>query len=55
MSIAQRARRAGRTPAGIAYDTMLERDGRELIYMPFAYKDYSFESNRRDDAGSATS
>ena len=46
MSIAQRARREGRTPQELAYDIMLERGGHELIYMPFTYLDYSLESNR---------
>ncbi len=46
MSIAQRARREGRTPQELIYDIMLERGGRELIYMPFTYLDYSLESNR---------
>jgi N-acyl-D-aspartate/D-glutamate deacylase len=46
MSIAQRASRAGKTPQELAYDIMLERGGRELIYMPFTYLDYSLESNR---------
>ncbi len=46
MSIAQRARREGRTAQELAYDIMLERGGHELIYMPFTYLDYSLESNR---------
>jgi N-acyl-D-amino-acid deacylase len=46
MSIAERARREGRTPQELVYDIMLERGGRELIYMPFTYLDYSLESNR---------
>ncbi|MGH7839146.1 MAG: N-acyl-D-amino-acid deacylase family protein, partial [Candidatus Binataceae bacterium] len=43
-SILERARRLGRTPQEVAYDTLLERDGREIIYMPLAYKNYSFDS-----------
>jgi N-acyl-D-aspartate/D-glutamate deacylase len=43
-SILERARRMGRTPQEVAYDTLLERDGREIIYMPLAYKNYSFDT-----------
>jgi N-acyl-D-aspartate/D-glutamate deacylase len=32
-----------KTPQEVAYDTLLERDGREIIYMPLAYKGYSFD------------
>ncbi len=46
MSILERARRAGKTPQEVAYDTLLERDGREIIYMPLAYKGYSFDAIR---------
>jgi N-acyl-D-amino-acid deacylase len=46
MSISERARRAGKTPQELAYDTLLERDGRGIIYMPLAFKDYSFEGLR---------
>ena len=42
-SILERAKRMGRTPQEVAYDTLLERDGREIIYMPLAYKNYSFD------------
>ena len=43
-SIMERAKRSQRTPQEIAYDTLLERDGREIIYMPLAYKSYSFDA-----------
>jgi N-acyl-D-aspartate/D-glutamate deacylase len=43
-SILGRAQRSQRTPQEVAYDTLLERDGREIIYMPLAYKNYSFDS-----------
>jgi N-acyl-D-aspartate/D-glutamate deacylase len=46
MSIFERAKRAGKTPQELAYDTLLERDGRGIIYMPLAFKDYSFDSLR---------
>jgi N-acyl-D-aspartate/D-glutamate deacylase len=44
MSILQRARRAAKTPQELAYDTLLENEGRGIIYMPLALKDYSFDS-----------
>ncbi len=43
-SILERAKRSHRTPQEIAYDTLLERDGREIIYMPLAYRNYSFDA-----------
>jgi N-acyl-D-amino-acid deacylase len=43
-SIMERAKRSQQTPQEIAYDTLLERDGREIIYMPLAYKNYSFDA-----------
>jgi N-acyl-D-amino-acid deacylase len=43
-SIAAQARRAGRSPQEVAYDALLERDGRGIIYMPLAYKNYSFDA-----------
>ena len=46
MSILARAKREGRRPEEIAYDALLEQDGRGIIYMPLAFKDYSFDSLR---------
>ncbi|HTT74483.1 MAG TPA: amidohydrolase family protein, partial [Candidatus Binataceae bacterium] len=43
-SILAQAQRTGRSPQAIAYDALLERDGRGIIYMPLAYKNYSFDS-----------
>ena len=43
-SILERAKRMGKPPQEVAYDTLLERDGREIIYMPLAYKNCSFDS-----------
>lgn len=45
-SILERAKRAGTTPEAIAYDTLLERGGRALIYNPLAYKGFSFDAIR---------
>jgi N-acyl-D-amino-acid deacylase len=47
MSIAERARREGRTPQEVAYDVLLERDGRQIIYMPFFYHGFSFDGLRK--------
>jgi N-acyl-D-amino-acid deacylase len=46
MSILARAKRDGKKPEEIAYDALLEHDGRGIIYMPLAFKDYSFDSLR---------
>jgi N-acyl-D-amino-acid deacylase len=46
-SMAAQAARAGRTPADLMYDMLLQHDGRELLYMPFAnYADYNFDAVR---------
>jgi N-acyl-D-amino-acid deacylase len=46
-SVAARAARDGKTPVELTYELMLERDGRELLYMPFAnYSDYNFDALR---------
>lgn len=44
MSLEERAKREGKTPQAAYYDTMLERDGRELVYRPFNYvRSYSLD------------
>ena len=46
-SVAERARRMGKTPHELTYELLLERNGRELLYMPFAnYSDYNFDALR---------
>ncbi len=46
-SIAAVARRRGVSPEEIAYDLMLERNGRELLYLPFLnYSGFDFEPIR---------
>jgi N-acyl-D-amino-acid deacylase len=54
MSILERAKRMGKTPQELAYDTLLERDGQGIIYMPLAFKDYSFDALRPLLTDSAT-
>lgn len=47
MCLEQRARREGKTAWELVYDTMLEREGRELIYRPANYnRHYSLDSLR---------
>lgn len=44
---AERAKTEGRRPEDIAYDTLLEFDGKGLIYFPLLnYSDYSFDAVR---------
>jgi N-acyl-D-amino-acid deacylase len=44
MSLEEHAKREGKTPQAAYYDTMLERDGRELVYRPFNYvRSYSLD------------
>jgi N-acyl-D-aspartate/D-glutamate deacylase len=46
-SLAQQAKKLGCDPAELAYDTMLERDGKGMIYMPLlGYADGDFEALR---------
>lgn len=46
-SVAERAKRMGKTPHELTYELLLERNGRELLYMPFAnYSDYNFDALR---------
>jgi N-acyl-D-aspartate/D-glutamate deacylase len=45
-SIGARARRLGISPQELAYDTMLEREGRQVLYAPRAYKGYNLDPYR---------
>src|SRR5215470_8289126 len=54
-SIFERAKRASKTPQELTYDTLLERDGREVIYMPLATsKSLSFDGIRPNLLNPAT-
>jgi N-acyl-D-aspartate/D-glutamate deacylase len=46
-SIASIAQRTGRHPADLAYDLLLENEGRNFLFMPFAnFADYNLEPSR---------
>ena len=45
-SIGAHARRMGVSPQELVYDTMLERDGRRVLYVPRAYKRYNLDPYR---------
>jgi N-acyl-D-amino-acid deacylase len=46
MSIGARARRIGVSPQELTYDTLLERGGREVLYVPRSYSGYNLDPYR---------
>jgi N-acyl-D-amino-acid deacylase len=46
LSIGVRARRMGVTPQELSYDTLLEREGREVLYVPRSYSGYNLDPYR---------
>jgi len=46
MSIGARARAMGVAPQELAYDTLLEREGREVLYVPRSYSGYNLDPYR---------
>src|SRR5262249_30945088 len=46
-SVAAQAQRAGRSPADLAYDLLLESEGREILYFPLHnYSEHSLDAAR---------
>jgi N-acyl-D-amino-acid deacylase len=46
-NLAAQARREGRTPEEVTYDALLEREGKALLYVPFAnYTEYNLDAIR---------
>jgi N-acyl-D-aspartate/D-glutamate deacylase len=54
MSIAAIAQRSSQSPQEVAYDILLERGGRGIIYNPLAYKGFSFDGLRPQLSDPAT-